>query len=471
MIGILYWASDFDLLFVALPVLALSFLGIFLVRPKLAAGISIVVVLFSQSLEQLSGMPLIGWADEALVLAALVIFPVYRLLSRKSLRWIPGGCWFIAYMVMGLLSSLVSNVPLVLSIQGGFLLLKGVLFAFALAQLDWNTSDLRKIARIGGLLLAFILLATVINLLYPGPWTEMLGRMRGGVQYRLGLPSLIGPFVHPVALGQVLALGCSAVLAYRFAVSKGPWSMLLLCASLVGGLLSLRRKVLLALGASLLSVRLSFAGKRMSTGLVAVIVTPLVVIVSFDAIASIIAFTYDEYVVNGDVQARTIFYRDSVEIAVRDFPLGAGFSRFGSYLASTNYSPEYVERGYQWIWGLGPGVTGGFLVDTFWPAIIGESGFFGLAAYSMGLISIFRLATSVASGNGDPHAKWMGIVLVAWSIEFVIESVAAPVYNSPPTFILFFGLVGIVAAIRGQSTTLPIGPKLGSSRKIDVKLG
>ena len=67
-----------------------------------------------------------------------------------------------------------------------------------------------------------------------------------------------------------------------------------------------------------------------------------------------------------------------------------------------------MARGYPTIWGLGRTAEDGrFLTDTEWPAIIGETGFFGAAAFAVGLFGIYRAGRRLCPGR-SPAGPWCG---------------------------------------------------------------
>ena len=139
---------------------------------------------------------------------------------------------------------------------------------------------------------------------------------------------------------------------------------------------------------------------------------------------------------------------DSVKEAAGYFPLGAGFGRFGSAGAATNYSPEYVKRGYAYVWGLGQTAEEGrFLTDTEWPAIVGETGFFGAAAFALGLLGVYRAGLRLWAAGRSPLVRWAGLTCAGWIVASLVQSVATVTFTGPPVFGLVFGLVGIVAAL------------------------
>ena len=130
---------------------------------------------------------------------------------------------------------------------------------------------------------------------------------------------------------------------------------------------------------------------------------PVAAVVLAAPLGQVVTTTYNDYLGNGNPEARTVLTRDSFAVAAAHFPGGAGFGRFGSAVAATNYSPEYVARGYPDIWGLGRTAEDGrFLTDTEWPAIIGETGFFGALAFALGLAGIYRAGVRLVAEGPLP---------------------------------------------------------------------
>ena len=430
-----------------LGALGLAATALIFLRPKFFLGLSVVTILFSPAARNATSVSALDWSDELVILSCVFVFTGMRAYMGKPIRQLPGMWWMSLYFMAGLLGAMLHGVGIEAALQGGFLFLKGTILAFAIAQLDWRPSDVRHIARWGAVTIVFVLVVAVVNLAIPEPWAALTSPRRGGVEYRSGLPSLNGPFEHPVSFGHIMALAAIAVVAYRNTIGHGRWSLMLLIGTSLGALLSWRRKAITGILAGAATVWLMLPSRRGSL-LLLMLALPLVILIAWDGATALLAYTYQDYVVRADQAPRIIMYRDSVGIAVRDFPLGAGFSRYGSYLAGSNYSPEYIQRGYLAIWGMGIGNEGGFLTDAFWPAILGEAGAVGLTAYAVGLWRMILQGRLLTGPHNSPPTRFLGILLLAWGVEYFIESIAAPAYSAPPGYVLIFALIGIVTACR-----------------------
>lgn len=450
----------------AVVILGLAALAVFALRPKLGVGLAVLSILFGSGLPTITGIEVLGYLDEIMVAVPLVFFTARRVLRREGLRKLPGTLWILLYLTAGFVSSGLRDVPFEMAAQSSFLMLKGFFFAFAVAQLDWEPADVRKFVKPAAWVVSIILLLSVINFAIPAIWAGIFSRRSTGVDYRLGLPSLIGPFDHEFAYGQFMAIAAVAILAYRINVKKGRGSAILLAGTFLGLILSFRRKAIGAALGALFVVRTITPGSRTGTVLATILLVPVAVFIGWDSITSIVDATYQQYFDGNTEAARTILYRDSVILAIAAFPFGVGFGRFGSFMASQEYSPEYIALGYPNIYGLAPGERGPYLSDTFWPAIVGEAGVIGVIGFAAAVFVLARQGFKLSRSTEDPYVRWAGVVLVAWFIEFTIESLAAPVYNTPPLFGLLFGLAGVVVALVAQQspTKPPVAPKILSRR-------
>lgn len=88
-----------------------------------------------------------------------------------------------------------------------------------------------------------------------------------------------------------------------------------------------------------------------------------------------------------DVSARAQLLLKAFSVAGDHFPWGAGFGTYGSHFSAVHYSPLYYMYGLNGIHGLGLNGTG-FICDSFWPMILGQTGYSGLIFYLMALYKL-----------------------------------------------------------------------------------
>ncbi|MDO4255467.1 MAG: hypothetical protein Q4C81_10065 [Kocuria sp.] len=422
--------------------------------PKLVAGLLVVLIMVSQTIQTISGVAALGYGDEIGVVLAVLLFTGRRLYLRGTIRAYPALWFFLVFALIGLISSVINAVPLGVTATGAFLFLKGPMLGFAVAQLDWSPRDIPNIARFGACVVIFVLVITAINAAAPEAWNSVVGRVET-VSERGGFSSLSGPFDHPVGLGTTMSMAFLAILLYRQLVGKGVVSFVLMVASAAACVAAFRRKSIAAGIVTALGMRAVLPGPKAMYYVMAVVLLPVALILSWGTLTQVVQATVEEYTSNVSETARVLLTLDGAALAVLSFPWGVGFGRYGSFAASENYSPLYEDRGYQWIYGMGPGELGGFLSDTFWPAPFAEAGILGGLCYAAALFLLVVPAWRMMRGASSRHVRWVGAVTLAWFLSLMIESVVAPIFVSPPMFGLPFVAAGICTALVGAYTRNP----------------
>jgi hypothetical protein len=433
-----------------------------LAAPRLTVGLTILVILFKRPVTHLVTASALTYIDTGFVALCLLTLPLRRLALRKPLRTFPGQWWFAAFFLAGILSGMALRVPTTIYLSGAFVIGKGILLAWAVAQVDWSERQLRAAARFGTVVILIALVATAANLAMPGAWNAVMSSDLNATAPRSFLPSLIGPFSHPIDLGQFMALSGVAIAAWRATVRKTGFTTALFVATVAGALLTARRTAAGGLSAAWLAVQATVRSTRVLV--VMAVFLPLAALLLAQPVAEVVQATYKDYVANGTTEARTVLTRDSFSVAKAHFPAGAGFGRFGSAVAAQNYSPEYVQRGYMKIWGLGnKPEEGRFLTDTEWPAIIGETGYIGTAAYLVGLVAILRAGRRIARTARQPTHRWVGMTAMGWLIALLVQSVGTVSFTGPPVNGAFFAVVGVLAmAIEAERARAGPGPVGGT---------
>jgi hypothetical protein len=436
---------------VVLPVIGGALLlaaGVFF--PRTTVGLAVLAIVFVRTLQHLVPIEQLQYLDEVMVVLCAVVLPLRRLGQGQRLRRLPGQGWFVTFAVFGFASGVVAGVTPTILLLGAFVLCKGLIFGWAVAQLDWTDRHLHAAARAGVVVIGVSLLAVAANVVVQGVWIGLLANT-GSVDYRLGFPALIGPFVHPLDLGSIMTASSIALLAWRSTVSKHPLTLFLMIATGAAVVLSLRRTAVSGLLVAAVWLKVKLRDTRQL--LVLAVVVPIAVVLLFGPLQMLLSLTYDDYIVGAGSSARTVLTADSFSLAVQHFPFGAGFGRFGSEVAAVNYSPEYLVRGYPGIYGLGTTrLTGQFLTDTEWPAVVGETGVLGAGAFVLGLVAVYRRGHQLWKSGASPLMRWAGLLVTGWIVAYLVESIGNPVFTGPPAYGPLFALFGIVAAVSSRET-------------------
>lgn len=121
---------------------------------------------------------------------------------------------------------------------------------------------------------------------------------------------------------------------------------------------------------------------------------------------------------------RMIFLRYGFVTANNYFPLGSGFSTFGSAEAGKNYSSLYYLYGFDDIWGLSQEYDM-FLNDCYIGMIVGQFGYIGLVLFIIGMLLIFLLINRSYNLSKQSKALVLGVFLA-----LVVSSVGSAIIKS-----------------------------------------
>ena len=158
------------------------------------------------------------------------------------------------------------------------------------------------------------------------------------------------------------------------------------------------------------------------------------------AVAAIGYQIINYYVLMGVGSARAMLTLASPFVAWDHFPLGSGWATFGSAFSADPYCPVYGMYRMAGIWGLSADYSA-FVSDTYWPMVLGQTGFFGFAglllaltvfvkkvlkmkdmraSFASGLLVLAQLLISSTSESAlvnplaVPMAFWLGLLLAEY---------------------------------------------------------
>lgn len=154
------------------------------------------------------------------------------------------------------------------------------------------------------------------------------------------------------------------------------------------------------------------------------------------------------YYIDEGTTARYYLIYGGFQTAANYFPLGGGFATFGTDAAAKYYSRLYDLYGFENVWGLSS-ENPVFAKDNYWPAVMGEFGFIGLA---FTIILIYMLFSDIfrLSGN-NIHKKAIAYFIC---IALVFQSSGSPVFFHYNTVNLLI-ILSFVLTINKQPNRFP----------------
>ncbi|WP_436678278.1 hypothetical protein [Lactiplantibacillus argentoratensis] len=162
----------------------------------------------------------------------------------------------------------------------------------------------------------------------------------------------------------------------------------------------------------------------------------ILTIIPFSVAAIVLAKNQILYYFYESQTPRQRLLTDGINVCKMYMPLGSGFSTFGSDQAAKNYSPLYVNFGYEYIWGMGP-TNQLFFHDTFWPMLAAQYGI--LAPFLYLIMLIFQLNFLFKLKLG----RLKKMIIITMFLYLVISSVGASVLSSVEgvTILMFLSLL------------------------------
>lgn len=397
--------------------------------------------------------PFAKYIDEALV-AVFLILTVAGVCSRgktfyKTHLEIP----LLAFIFFSAIGSLIAEVPPGIALAQLFLYLKGFFLFFAILQLPADQKVVRQYARFFIFIGFLVLLGGLLDLAAPLKFRTLLGHDTM-IDRRYGVISVKSIFIHPGMYGWFAAFLALYCFGFYMTYNRASYLCLGLIFS-VGSFFSMRRRNLAGivggLTAGLFRQPLS---RKLRYGLVLSALACLLVILAWPKIEGLYRDLTETYVTfeNPRLVARNALYLTSFTICRERFPWGVGLGRFGSWMSQVNYSPVYKKYRLNTTYGLSPR-TPKYITDTFWPAILGETGVPGAACFIWicGAI-VYHLCRRIKETR-DPLCKAFALGTLMVFIEGLIESLAIAVFTSPPIVYFIFGSLGLCFAFNRSSSS------------------
>lgn len=244
--------------------------------------------------------------------------------------------------------------------------------------------------------------------------------------YISGLPRLFAMMEPKAAYGMCLMF---LILIYSYSSEKLSNIIFIIIAILL--ILSFRVKAFIFLAIVIAFHRTQsrvFSLKNLSLLIISALLTL--------SIPSVRELIYQKIMVNisyddlTEATARLAMHITSIEIAYDHFPLGAGYSTFGSSFSASPYSILYSDYGLSHIYGLSENYPN-YIADTQLSPMFAELGFFGLLTYISG-ISLFisahrKNASSIKTRNAIILAIFFLLISIT-SVPILFQSMSAGIF-------------------------------------------
>jgi hypothetical protein len=137
---------------------------------------------------------------------------------------------------------------------------------------------------------------------------------------------------------------------------------------------------------------------------------------------------------------RGALYRHSFSVAGTYFPLGSGLGTYGSAGAEKFDKSLYADlgfNGYPWY------EKQDYLMDTYWPAFIAETGWIGTALLLACYIFLTISTAKMARGSADNETAIYSAIAYGYMGYFLLLSATSPAFQDPTLFLIPGVIVGV----------------------------
>lgn len=133
-------------------------------------------------------------------------------------------------------------------------------------------------------------------------------------------------------------------------------------------------------------------------------------------------------------RARNVLLKYGIITAKRFFPIGSGFSTYGTAVARDTYSQLYLDYGFSSVWGLSKDNTD-FLTDNYWPAVLGEFGIIGTLVMAYMHVSLFKFLMKFVNNRHSKLCLWFAYATL------MISSIASSSFFACTQLMIFVSLI------------------------------
>jgi hypothetical protein len=379
---------------------------------------------------------IVSLADEFFA-AGLVVYTCFtrRKYVNKKLLWS-----MFLFAIAGLMGNIFRKTSIETAVLGLFSTLKPVLVFWCFSQFDFTWDDFYRLMKRFVFFFPLIAISYIADFFFID-FRNFLGI--GTCEYRGGFRTLGGIFVK-----QTTGILWSLVyfIYYQFYSpskfrNRSYFSIFFILASI-------KVKDIFAL---LIGIVITHVKKIKIK--YAIVIAPLIILMFF--LYSLLLPQHYSYYFEGDPKdtniARVALVQTSILIGKDYFPLGVGFGQYGSPVSNGWNSLVYQMYDIDKIWGLtGDKDEVNFMYDTFWPMILGETGYLGTFMYILILYFSFGpFLKKFCASTSDKLVLFPSLLFVI----FLIESMGKPVFSGPPHSFVLWGIAGIFYSLSKKTFT------------------
>ena len=378
-------------------------------------------------------LPLIGTYSDELI-AVLLLFRIVFIGGKKlNSRQVSIGVFILAFFAVGAISSLINGdqTDIQSQMNQGFLWLKMWVVVWFVWKIKIDISKVTSYVIVFLKSSLYISAISVIFQLSSVTWRSTFNGLYSDRRYFV--ESFSGFAAHPTFLASLSGVTTIIFIVYKsryLFISKFDITLALILTIGTG-----RRRIIIGILICIVFLKLFRSHQEDISKRALIFISSLVILLlTLPTLAGLAQSLISTYLIEGNNSARYLLYQYGYLTAVKFLPLGSGFASFGTLESTRNYSSTYLDYGFDSIYGLSSKYDY-FVTDTFWPALLAETGFLGAILYGAALILGIWTAKQIHLIN--EKSPEMYPILVGLTLFTVIDSLGAQTYLSQPIAFIF----------------------------------
>lgn len=393
------------------------------------------------------------YLDETYILVCLLI-AIKNILKEKkinksSFKLLIG---IMTFLFIGIISCILnSNYTFKSLIMSSFLAIKFWILVFSIQNIKINGKTKKTIIKAILFVEKIAIVLAILNIFFPNIYYSLFTFEEKYI--RFGMQSITSCFNHPATYGWFM-LVCAFIHLSKYQEENTKKEKKYVVLLVVLSVLSLRTKILITIILSILFYVIFINKNNIKKLLKNITIALAFSIIIFFSFKEIILNTYNIYFKSEQgISAREALSIGSKKIIKDYFPLGVGFGKYGTWYASQQYSEYYYKYEMNKIYGLSPEESK-YSTDTFWPAIMGETGIIGTTIYIVMIIYCLKNIIQNYKENRTKTNEYAQFNFVAIFIflQTIIESSGEASFNTSPKYVITALFVGI--ALSGKENNI-----------------
>lgn len=397
----------------------------------------LILLIFQRALVPFNG--LFSYIDE---IVAVILLSAYisNILIKKKISKFEARIWLLFFLIIivGLMGNLLSGYT-----RKGSLIINSIVFwlkGFIVFLSTYNYFDSKSdsskkcLKNISNIVKILIIFSTIV--LVSSPITKY-GIELSSLKVRYGLHAFC--FIYPkAAIYSWYCLIYMVILTADQSINKKS-NVLFLILNSISWIATLRSRAFAYVGCYWI---LYFIMLKMDKNkLEKIKKLKLRNIILILIIALLIAFPAIKKYFGNNTTSRYLLLVTGIDIAIDQFPFGDGFSTYGTTASYVDYSPVYIKYGFNKIYALKGAEGGNELVDTYWPAILGEMGFTGLVFMGILVFIIFKFLIKKSRTNQNIYFCIMFFVITTMFSSLVTAVLSSDI------MLLYFMIANLACSV------------------------